>query len=120
MRFYITQHCKDRYLERVMGCRNTSSHLLTTILKDLNVAKNITSQISTEVPRFILYLKQQYGSDKGYNIFKKDHTIFIVTKRKGTIDLYDVVTCYIDVDSISKFKHTVLTNQEIHLRLATI
>jgi hypothetical protein len=120
MNFYITQHCKDRYLERVMGGKNTSNNLLMTIFKDLKAAKNITSQISTEVPRFILYLKQRYGTDKGYNIFRLDNIIFIATKRKRTKNLYDVVTCYIDIDSINKFKNTILTNKDIHLKLAMI
>lgn len=68
------------------------NNLLATIFNDLNNSKNITSQISTDVPRFILYLKERYGNDKGYNILKKDHIVFIAVKRKGTYDLYDIVT----------------------------
>ena len=120
MKFYITKHCKERYRERVLGNTGIVDNLVIAILKDLNSGKNITSKLSTELPRFILYLKQQYGSDKGYNIIQKDHTFFILTKRKGTEDLYDVLTCYIEFETFKKFKNTVLTNAEIHLKLATL
>ena len=40
MKFNITKHCKNRYIERV-----------------LNTGKNITSQLSEKLPRFILYIK---------------------------------------------------------------
>lgn len=120
MKYFISKHCQERYLERVLNSKNTINNLLVTIFNDLKNSKNITSQTSTEAPRFILYLKQRYGNDKGYNILKKDHIIFIVIKRKGTYDLYDVVTCYIDNDSIDKFKHNILNNKEIYLKLATI
>ena len=120
MKFYITKHCKERYRERILGNTGVVDNLTLSILKDLNTGKNITSKLSTELPRFILYLKQQYGSDKGYNIIQKDHTFFILTKRKGTENLYDVLTCYIEFETFRKFKHTVLTNEEIHLKLAML
>lgn len=119
MKYFISKHCQKRYLERVLNGNNTVNNLLTTIFNDLNNSNNITSKVSTEVPRFILYLKERYGNDKGYNILKKDYIVFIAVKRKGTYDLYDVVTCYIDNDSIDKFKHTILTNKDIYLKLAT-
>ena len=120
MKFYITKHCKERYRERILGNTGVVDNLTITILKDLNSGKNITSKLSTELPRFILYIKQQYGSDKGYNIIQKDHTFFILTKRKGTENLYDVLTCYIEFKTYKKFKHTVLTNEEIHFKLSTL
>ena len=120
MKFYITKHCKERYRERILGNTGIVNNLVIAILKDLNSGKNITSKLSTELPRFILYLKQQYGSDKGYNIIQKDHTFFILTKRKGTEDLYDVLTCYVEFETFKKFKHTVLTNEEIHFKLSTL
>lgn len=118
MKFYITKHCKERYLERILGGLNSSPNLLLTIFNDLNNSKNITSELSTKLPRFILYLKERYGN-KGYNILKNNNTLFILIKRKGTLDLYDVITCYIDIDIYSKFS-TVLTNKEIYLKLSTI
>ena len=120
MKFYITKHCKERYRERILGNTGVVDNLTLSILKDLNSGKNITSKLSTELPRFILYIKQQYGSDKGYNIIQKDHTFFILTKRKGTEALYDVLTCYVEFETYKKFKHTILTNEEIHLKLAML
>lgn len=114
MKFYITKHCKQRYIERVLGNLNSKEDVLKSIFKDLNNSKNITSKLSTEVPRFILFLKDKYGS---CNIMKHDHILFICKKRKGAESLYDVVTCYIDKDDLSMFRNSVLTNEEIHLKL---
>lgn len=119
MKFFITKHCKERYIERVLGGLNSSPNILFTIFSDLNSGKNITSELSEKLPRFILYLKERYGKDKGYNIIKNNNTLFIAIKRKGTDNLYDVVTCYIDIDIYSKFS-TCLTNKEIYLRLSTL
>ena len=71
MKFYITKHCKERYRERILGNTGIVDNLIIAILKDLKSGKNISSKLSTELPRFILYLKQRYGSDKGYNIIQK-------------------------------------------------
>jgi len=117
MKFNITSHCKDRYRERVLGNTGVSDNLYKSILSDLNTGKNISSKLSTELPRFILYLKERYGSDKGYNIIQKGYTFFILTKRKNTVDLYDVITCYIEFDIYKKFSNTILTNDEIYLKL---
>ena len=111
MKYYITKHCKKRYIQRVLGGSNISSNILQTIFNDLNTATNITSKLSEEVPRFILHLKETYGN-KGYTILKKGHTIFPCIKRKGTKDLYDVVTCYVDLDDLKMFRNTVLSKDE--------
>ena len=120
MKFYITKHCKDRYRERVLGNTGSCDNLVLSILKDLNSGKNITSKLSTELPRFILYIKERYGSDKGYHIIQKDYTYFILTKRKNTENLYDVLTCYIEFDTFRKFSNTCLSKQEINLKLAML
>lgn len=117
MKFNITEHCAKRYKERILGNCNTSINLFKTILNDLNTGKNISSRLSEILPRFILYLKERYGSDKGYNIIQKGHTFFILSKRKNTADLYDVVTCYVEFDTFRKFSNTALTNDEIYLKL---
>lgn len=117
MKFNITKHCRERYIERVLNNTGVCDNLLITILTDLKSGKNITSKLSEKLPRFILYLKQQYGSDKGYTIIQKDYTFFILTKRKNTVELYDVITCYIEFDTFKKFSNTVLTNSEIYLKL---
>ena len=120
MKFNITKHCKNRYIERVLNNSGKYENLYKQILNDLNTGKNITSQLSEKLPRFILYIKERYGSDKGYNIIQKEHTFFICTKRKWTEDLYDVITCYIEFDTYKKFNNTVLTKQEVNLKLAVL
>jgi hypothetical protein len=117
MKFNITRHCKNRYIERVLGGLNNSPNIFLEILNMLNSATNITSKLSEENPRFILYLKERYGIDKGYNFLKKDNVIFVLSKHKGTKNLYEVITCYIKHKHIDKFKNTILSNDEIHLRL---
>ena len=119
MKFFITQHCKERYLERVFGGLNTSNHLLKTILNDLYIGKNITSEISEKHIRFLLYVKEKYGN-KGYNFIKNNNTIFITTKRKGTIDLYDVLTCYDMHNCFTQFDNSIMNKSEIYLKLKTI
>ena len=71
MKFNITTHCKNRYIERVLNNSGKCDNLYKQILSDLNTGKNISSQLSEKLPRFILYIKERYGSDKGYNIIKK-------------------------------------------------
>lgn len=118
MKYYITKHCKDRYLQRILNGNNITDNLLFTILDDLKSGKLITSEMSDKYPRFILYLKENYGSDKGYNFIQKENTIFVLCKRKGTESLYDVVTCYIESGVFESFNSTVLTDKEIYNRLA--
>lgn len=120
MRFYVSQHCKKRYFERVLANSNSCNNLLFQILNDLNSAKNITSFLADNYPRFVLYVKERYGKDIGFNFLKKDHTIFVATKRKGTIDLYDVLTCYIEDKTLEKFANTALSKEEIYFKLSTL
>ena len=119
MKFYITQHCKDRYLERIFGGLNTSNHLLKTILDDLYNGKNITSKISENHIRFLLYTKEKYGN-KGYNFIQFNNILFITTKRKGTMDLYDVLTCYDIHNCFTQFDNSIMTKSEIYHKLKMI
>ena len=114
MKFNVTKHCRERYLERVLGKSNSHNDLLKTILNDLLSSTNVTSKLSSDVPRFILFIKEKYGS---CNILQKEHTLFICKKRKETKDLYDVVTCYLNKDNLKMFRETVLSNDEIYLKL---
>lgn len=120
MKFNITRHCRDRYIERVLANSGKCDNLFITMLSDLKTGENITSKISESLPRFVLYLKERYGKDKGYTIIKKDYTFFILTKRKGTEDLYDVITCYIEYDTFRRFSKTILSKDQIHLKLALL
>lgn len=115
MNFFITKHCKDRYKERVLG-NNHVPDILMNILKELRNGTNVTSKFSEEYPRFILYLKERY-TDKNYNFIKFNSTIYILTKRKGTSDLYDVLTCYTEGPQLTSFKNTSLNKTDIYIRL---
>lgn len=120
MNYNITKHCANRYTERVLGNLNNSKNLYTEILRCLSSGQNITSKLSETTPRFILYVKQRYGSDKGYNFIKKDKIIFVLTKRKGTEKLYDVITCYIENRHLEKFQNTALSKEEIYTKLSNL
>lgn len=120
MNYNITRHCAQRYIERVCGGLNASTNLYKDIIRSLNSATNITSKLSTDVPRFLLYVKERYGTDKGFNFLKNDHIIYVLTKRKGTEKLYDVLTCYIENNLFDKFKNTALSKEQIHMKLSML
>ena len=117
MRYNITKHCRDRYIERILGNLNNSPNIFIEMLTKLSKAKNITSNLSDNVPRFILYVKERYGADKGYTFLKSDSLIFILVKRKNTFNLYDVITCYVESDKLEQFKNTKLSKKEIYNKL---
>jgi hypothetical protein len=119
MKFYISQHCQDRWIERVNGGLNKDSHTLMTIVKTINTSKDITSKIFDDVPRYILYLYEKYKSC-GITIMSKDNIIFIAKKRKGTEKLYDVLTCYMDNNHLDQFKNTSLKRSEIFIRITEV
>ena len=116
-KFYVTKHCKERYKERVLGGINIIDDILMSILKNINSGTEVTSKYSEQIPRFILYIKERYGSDKGYTLIRNGYILYIATKRKGTENLYDALTCYIDNDIIKKFQNTCLSKEDIHLKL---
>ena len=41
MKYFISKHCQERYLERVLNGKNNVNNLLATIFNDLNNSKNI-------------------------------------------------------------------------------
>lgn len=114
MRFNITNHCKNRYIERVLNFAK-SENLYKQMLDDLKTSKNITGEISNSVPRFILYIKERYKQN--INILEKGDTIFILTKIKDTQDTYSVVTCYNKTNFLSQFKTAHMTNEEVYHKL---
>ena len=93
----------------------TRKLLLETIM---NVASAGESMVINDPKGENYLITYPYLKDKGYNIIQKDHTFFILTKRKGTENLYDVLTCYIEFDTFRKFSNTCLTKEEIHLKLS--
>lgn len=53
-----------------------------SILKNINLGTDVTSKYSEQIPRFILYIKERYGSDKGYTLIRNEYTLYIATKEK--------------------------------------
>jgi hypothetical protein len=120
MRFFITQHCQERYLERVRNNKNTSPNLMKEILRDVYESKDITNEVYDNIPRYILFLYEKYKT-ANIKIFKsKDKVIYIAQKRKGTESLYNVITCYFDNNHWKQFENTVLNREEIFLKIKQI
>ncbi len=119
MKYYVTNHCQNRYLERVRNGLNTSPNLLMEIFNSLNKAQDVTSKISNEIPRFTLYVLETYKRH-GLNILKNDKIYYICYKRQGTNNLYDVVTCYFGEDKFNMFKKSELSREEIFYRIKQV
>lgn len=117
MRFWLTHHCKIRYVERVLNGNNNMENLNVTILKDISAGTDITSKVYDETPRYILYLYEKY-KELGITIIRNKNILFIARKRKGTYNLYDVLTCYVDDGNyLRQFKNTALSREEIFLKI---
>lgn len=117
MKFNITHHASERYIERVRcGIHSTDTNLYTEILKDLSAGKDITNKVYDEAPRYILYLYEKY-KQLGLTIIHSKSTLYICKKRQGTQNLYDVLTCYSDHRYLEQFKNTVMSREEIFLKI---
>lgn len=120
MKFWLTQHSKERYVERILNGLNTTDNLNVTILKQISSGVDITNKIYDECPRYILFLYEKY-KQLGITIIRKDNVLFITRKRKGTYDLYDVITCYLeDGNYLKQFKNTALSRDQIFLKIKMI
>ena len=120
MKFWLTQHSKERYVERILNGLNNVDNLNITILKQISAGANITSKVYDECPRYILYLYEKY-KELGITIMKSGNVLFICRKRKGTFDLYDVLTCYFDDGKyLRQFKNTALSRDEIFLKIKVV
>jgi hypothetical protein len=120
MKFWLTKHSKERYVERILNGLNTVDNLNITILKQISSGIDITNKVYDECPRYILYLYEQYG-ELGLTIIKSGNVLFITKKRKGTYDLYDVVTCYLeDGNYLKQFKNTALSRENIFIKIREI
>lgn len=115
MKIWITEHCKDRYAERVMnGKRTDVINIVNTVIE----GKDITNKILDSVPRYILYLYEKYG-EFGQKIIQNGDIIFILKRKDGTIDTFNVLTCYVDKDlnHFNQYKNTNLSRKEIYIRI---
>lgn len=115
MKYNITNHCKERYIERILN-HAKSENLFKVMLEELRWSKNITGEIANKVPRFILYVKERY--DNNINILEyNNQTIFILTKVKDTQDTYAVLTCFNKHNYLDMFKNSHMSNEEIYHKL---
>ncbi len=120
MKFWLTQHAKERYKERVLNGVNSVDNLNVHILKIISAGVNITNKIYDDCPRYILFLYEKY-KELGISIIKSDNILFIVKKRKGTYDLYDVITCYHNTENhLKQFKNTALSREDIFFKISEI
>ena len=116
MGFWITNHCRARYIERVNNGLNKDDNVNITILNKLGKAKDITNEVYDKVPRYILYLYETHGK-LGQKILESEGVIFILIKREGTDGFYEVLTCYVKHKFLEQFSNTVLTREEIFLKI---
>lgn len=120
MKFFITHHAGERYIERIRGGINpTTTNLFTDMLKELSTGKDITNKIYDEVPRYILYLYEKY-KQLGLTIIHSNQTLYICRKRPGTQNLFDVITCYNDHRHLEQFKNTAMSREEVFLKIKMI
>lgn len=113
MSYFITKHCKERFLERI-GQFNDVKELLSLVYS----GKDTTNIIFDKYPRYILYLYERY-KDCGIKIIQSGDITFMCKKRPGTLLAYDVMTCYRDAH-FDKFGNTQLSRQEIYIRIKMI
>lgn len=119
MKFWITKHCKERYVERVCNGLNKFENLNIHILKELGFGKDITNKIYDEVPRYILFLYEKY-KELGQKIYTVGDTIYVLKKRAGTNDLYEVLTCYNNHNHLEQYKKSTLSREEIFMKIKEI
>lgn len=120
MKFWLTHHSKVRYVERILNGLNNVENLNITILKQISSGTDITAKVYDECPRYILYLYEEYG-ELGLKIIRSGNVLFITKKRKGTYDLYDVLTCYFeDGKYLKQFKNTALSRENIFIKIKEI
>lgn len=113
MKYYITKHCRDRYIERISTLDN-----ITDVLNDIYKGSDITNSLFDKYPRYILYLYERYNSCN-VKIIQNGNNTYIARKRVGTINIYDVVTCYKD-SNFDSFGNTSLNRQEIFIRISIL
>lgn len=116
-KLWITEHCKKRYIERVNNGLNIDSNTLITILKKISAGIDITDKIFNDVPRYILYLYEKYQTANIRIIKTTDDVVFILNKRQGTDNLYNVLTCYRGTTNLEQYKTSVLSRQDIFIKI---
>ncbi len=110
MKIWITNHCKERYVERVNEGRCTD---VVDILKAISSGKDITNKVLDDAPRYILYLYEKYNEFK-LTIIKNNNVIFILRKKD---DVYHAITCFKDENYLSMYKNTSMSRADIYLKI---
>lgn len=120
MKYFITKHCKERYIQKIKNGLNSTDDILIEILKLVSAGKDITNKIFDEVPRYIIHLYEKY-ENANIKIYLNQNIIFILKKRIGTQDLYDVLTTYHYTDNyLEVYKHSVLSRQDIYIKISLL
>lgn len=115
-KFFITQHAQQRYVERVHNGLNVSPNLIREMLDILKTSTDITSNLIDKNPRFLLYLLEKYGKTN-FIFLRKDKMLFILNKRKGTMNLFDVLTCYFGDEKLKMFENSSMKREEIFMKI---
>lgn len=119
MRYYLTAHAISRYVERINNGLHNSDSEINVMLKKLYAGRDVTNKVFDECPRYILYLYERY--EMLTRIVESDGIIFICNKRKGTVALYDVITCYKKTDGfLRQWKESVMPRQEVFIKIKLI
>ncbi len=113
MKLWVTNHCKERYIERITDGVPVD---VVSILKKVASGKDITDKLYTEAPRYILYLYEKYG-ELGQRILLHDNVIYILKKKEGTLETFSVLTCFKNEKYLEQFKNTVMPREEIYIRI---
>lgn len=120
MKFWLTNHSRERYVERILNGLNTIENINLHIVKHISSGKDITNKVYDECPRYILFLYEKY-KELGITIMLSDNVLYICKKRKGTYNLYDVLTCYwYDDNYLKQYKNTALTREQIFLKIKEV
>lgn len=108
--FEISQHCKQRYAERIDW---NGADRLSEMLAN---AKDITDEIFDKYPSYMLFLKQKYK--KSNKLFKVNNVLFIC--RMGRPNRIIAVTCYPITEFTFKKYESSKSKKEIYFELAKL
>lgn len=121
MKLYVTEHARQRYVERVCNGLNTSNNLLKLMMNNIYAAKEVSSQISNDNPRFILHIHEKFLR-KGVKVFLHDNVYYIGLPGEGrSLGKTVIVTCYHEGgDRMRMFKESSMSRTEIFIRLKMV
>lgn len=120
MRWDISKHARDRYLERVPVSMHTNQNTNISILESLRSSKDVTNKIFNEVPRYILYLYERYN-ELGLLIMRSsDGIIYLCRKKEGTFNTMSIVTCFMEDRYLDNFRNSAMSRQDVFFKISCI